>query len=74
MSKLPMLDKEDCFTWKRHFKRAFILQYIRFSFLDESFLYADFSAKLILKYGERHEIFPVIDNKQCTKSVTLRVT
>ena len=74
MSKLPMLDKENCFTWKRHFKRTFILQYIRFSFLDESFLCADFSAKLILKYGERHEIFPVIDNKQCTKSVTLRVT
>ena len=69
-----MLDKENCFTWKRHFKRAFILQYIRFSFLNESFLCTDFSAKLILKYGERDAVFPAMGNKQCIKSVTLRVT
>ena len=57
MSKLPMLDKENCFTWKRHFKRAYILQYTRFSFLDDKLLCTDFSAKLTFKYGERHSVF-----------------
>ena len=71
MSKLPMLDKENCFTWKRYFKRVFMLQYIRFSFLDDQLLCTDFSAKLILKYGERYSVFPAMGNKQRITSVPL---
>ena len=50
LSKLVEIDKANCFTWKRHFKRVFILQqYTRFSFLDGSLPYTGFSARHLFK-------------------------